>query len=205
MKRPLNLMFNNNKRDNSVSTRCNIVIENKNDALYLYHHCDGYPEGVGNELLELSNMLKSGMMPSDVYDTLVYLYGDYYEITNKLHGDIEYVYNIKLNEDNAEIIFNKCVRNDPFGRYDKYSVEPIAKYTFNYIDYDTCKNDSYTKGDLLNKKVRFTCDFTVDMKDSCVYGEMQDEMIIDSRKLFKLLLRAYAGEIVDNTKIEILQ
>ena len=186
-----------------MSTRCNIVIENKNDVLYLYHHFDGYPEGVGAELLELQNMLKSNMTPQDVYDSLVYLYGDGYELTDRLHGDIEYVYFIKLNDDNAEIIFDKCIRNNPM-KYSEYSLETIKSHTFSYIDSVVRKIDSHTKDDLLDKKVRFTCDFTIDVKDSQVYAEMPNGITISSEKLFGLLLRSHEKNIMDNIKVEIL-
>ena len=187
-----------------MSTRCNIVIGKKDeDILFLYHHFDGYPEGVGAELLELRNMVKSNMTPQDVYDSLVYLYGDEYELTDRLHGDIEYVYFIKLNDDNAEIIFDKCIRNNPM-KYSEYSLETIKSHTFSYIDSVASKIDLYTKGDLLDKKVRFTCDFTIDMKDSYVYKEMPNEVPINAGKLLGMLLDLHIRDIVDNTKVEIL-
>lgn len=187
-----------------MSTRCNIVIEKKDDTLYLYHHCDGYPEGVGAELLKLKDTLKRGMTPSDVYDTLVYLYGDDYEPTEGLHGDVEYVYTIKLDDDDAKIIFKKCVRRNPM-KYSEYSLDIMEVHSFQYVVSDANGNDTYTKGGLFGKKARFTCDFTIDVKDSRVYAEMPDEIEVNPKKFFELLLRAYAGEIVDNTKIEILQ
>lgn len=182
-----------------MSTRCNIVIKKGEDTLYLYHHFDGYPEGVGAELLDLRDMLKSDMTPQDVHYSLVYLYGDEYELTDKLHGDIEYVYFIKLNDENAEIIFDKCVRSNPM-KYSEYSLETIKSYTFQYID-----SVSKTKGDLLNTKVRFTCDFIIDMKDSYVYKEMPNGVPINAGKLLGMLLDSHVRDIVDNTKVEILQ
>lgn len=186
-----------------MSTRCNIVIKKGDDTLYLYHHFDGYPEGVGGELLDLRDMLKSDMTPQDVHYSLVYLYGDEYELTDRLHGDIEYVYFIKLNDDNAEITFSKCVRKNPM-KYSEYSLETIKSYTFQYID-SVFKSNSYTKGDLLDTKVRFTCDFIIDMKNSHVYKEMPNGVPINAGKLLGMLLDSHVRDIVDNTKVEILQ
>lgn len=33
-----------------MSTRCNIIIKDGAERIYLYHHHDGYPMGVGTEL-----------------------------------------------------------------------------------------------------------------------------------------------------------
>ena len=38
-----------------MSTRCNVVVVDvrTGDRTYLYHHCDGYPQGVGRELTSM--------------------------------------------------------------------------------------------------------------------------------------------------------
>ena len=82
-----------------MSTRATIRVEdNEGEGLWIYHHCDGYPQGVGEELKEL--LVKVGKY-ADIYDVANYLfkygkkYGDY-ELTSDLHGDSEFVYNIDM-------------------------------------------------------------------------------------------------------------
>lgn len=42
-----------------MSTRATIKVTKNNETLYrIYHYCDGYPEGVGAELLYFLVMLK---------------------------------------------------------------------------------------------------------------------------------------------------
>ena len=72
-------------------TRCNIVVNDSEDTLYLYHHCDGYPKGVGKELIEYlqTNTPKTA---DEVHKGLVFMYGESYEETEGIHGDISYLY-----------------------------------------------------------------------------------------------------------------
>ena len=95
-----------------MSTRCNIILEqpDKGRKIYLYHHFDGYPEGVGSDLAhfvtewnksyfydicELANwLIKNPFAPSYERED------DNYRLTKGLHGDIEYLYVIKMTYDN---------------------------------------------------------------------------------------------------------
>lgn len=81
-----------------MSTRCNIVIKDKNNTFYVYHHCDGYPEGVGSFLYrKVNDNLKKGRF-CYAEDVVNYLLKDKednsYELTSCIHGDIEYLYEI---------------------------------------------------------------------------------------------------------------
>ena len=61
--------------------------------IYLYHHHDGYFEGVGNDLCE--RLKKCQFWHSaNIATALVKDANDEYEITTGLHGDIEYLYKI---------------------------------------------------------------------------------------------------------------
>lgn len=84
-----------------MSTRCNIVIkQNEKDEkpIYLYHHFDGYPEGVGAALKKYLSKLYS-LYPLRVANCLVKCEEDRgYEITSDLHNDIEYYYVIHCDE-----------------------------------------------------------------------------------------------------------
>lgn len=83
-----------------MATRCNIIIKRENEPMYqLYHHYDGYTDGVGNELLDMLQT-KSLKNTQGVIDYILQDDGYEYEGINgedcKLHGDIEYLYVIDL-------------------------------------------------------------------------------------------------------------
>ena len=91
-----------------MSTRCNIAVRHKgwDDSgptyTYIYHHCDGYPSGVGSDLKAF--LAKHWNKPGDWqwmdYATLMIddilkgkVGGDLdYRFTQGIHGDIEYLY-----------------------------------------------------------------------------------------------------------------
>ena len=76
-----------------MSTRCHIIVrEVEYTEHYIYHHHDGYPEGVGSELKKI---LES--CPSYDWETImerILGYDDQYEEDNGIHGDEEYIYEI---------------------------------------------------------------------------------------------------------------
>lgn len=80
-----------------MSTRCNIILKSGDMQVYLYHHCDGYPSGVGAYLQKLIGH------KWEIYDWVNYLLKNTedkgYEFTNMLHGDIEYCYVIDVEAD----------------------------------------------------------------------------------------------------------
>ena len=80
-----------------MSTRATILIKSKKrkEEVRIYHHCDGYPEGVGHDLKEY---LK-GVKWWDVYDIANELIkgkcgnkDNGYELTLCQHGDEDYAY-----------------------------------------------------------------------------------------------------------------
>lgn len=96
-----------------MSTRCNVIIKNYDESgepiqYQLYHHHDGYPEGVGADLMEYikeiqANEDKGVQILSSCEKLAEYLCDplrhDEYENegTNiRLHFDIEYLYIIDL-------------------------------------------------------------------------------------------------------------
>lgn len=88
-----------------MSTRCQIkIFESENEKLghvMLYHHHDGYPEGVGYDLLDLFwNKDKIKLcIPNDidrVVNKLIKKENDEYEVTVYNHTDIEYLYEIDV-------------------------------------------------------------------------------------------------------------
>ena len=80
-----------------MSTRCNVIVKDKFDRIWLYHHHDGYPEGVGQDLV---NRFKEKFEKnekiwwSDIVNKLVKDQNDEYEISDGEHSDIKYCYTI---------------------------------------------------------------------------------------------------------------
>lgn len=91
-----------------MSTRCHVVIIEPDDTEhYIYHHCDGYPDGVGSEL---NGILES--CPSYDWETImekILNYSDEYEEDSGIHGDEEYIYEIDTNNTYAIL---KCFSSD---------------------------------------------------------------------------------------------
>ena len=81
-----------------MSTRCNIIIKKFTNEVVLYHHYDGYPRGVGIDLVRMfeDDFKKSSKIYiDDVVNKLIKNEDDKgYEWTTGLHGDIEYLYTI---------------------------------------------------------------------------------------------------------------
>ena len=92
-----------------MSTRSNIILVTPDSKVHqLYHHCDGYLSGVGEELrhnLVYSIGLKQIIKDVQLYDILSSVilsdsnYEDEYKmdmnVHNRLHADIEFLYVIK--------------------------------------------------------------------------------------------------------------
>ena len=91
-----------------MSTRCNIIIKDGAERIYLYHHHDGYPMGVGTELQDYlqrkwGESWRSYWCGTSIANDLVKGHINYplarepheddeYEVTYGLHGDVEYAY-----------------------------------------------------------------------------------------------------------------
>lgn len=91
-----------------MSTRCNIIIKDGAERIYLYHHHDGYPMGVGTERQDFlqrkwGDPWRKYWYGTSIANDLVKGHINYplakepheddeYEVTTGLHGDVEYVY-----------------------------------------------------------------------------------------------------------------
>lgn len=118
-----------------MSTRCNIIVnDDRGNKLYLYHHHDGYPEGVGSDLAHFvadrnipyfyggaygfANRLLKGIN-SPFYEKV----DNEYELTSALHGDIEYVYVVRFSYDDeagrttATLEAYKVLWSDEYAEY----------------------------------------------------------------------------------------
>lgn len=110
-----------------MSTRCQIKVIANGKELMLYHHCDGYPEGVGMCLLKLMERYKDGKQYRSDADDLLNLMitkGDF-EITFANHGDIEFLY--EMNFDKKTVT---CHSVDNWDGDMKYLSEYKLEYSF---------------------------------------------------------------------------
>lgn len=77
-----------------MSTRCQVKILQDDSEILLYHHCDGYPEGVGFCLLKLMERCKDWF--AGELATKMVREGNF-EVSARYHLDIEYLYEMDLN------------------------------------------------------------------------------------------------------------
>ena len=80
-----------------MSTRSQIKIKYLDREILLYHHHDGYPEGVGFDLIRRQKQLKS-WNGSIISNNLVKDTSDEYEIAYVIHTDLDYWYEIDCNK-----------------------------------------------------------------------------------------------------------
>lgn len=80
-----------------MSTRASILIkDNSESSVRLYHHHDGYPEGVGMDLVERLNKTFEYYGWEQFANRLVKDSKDEYELTSDIHGDEEYLYEVDV-------------------------------------------------------------------------------------------------------------
>lgn len=83
-----------------MSTRCQVKVICQGKEVMMYHHCDGYPEGVGYCLLKLLEKNQKGWLGSGIATEMVRK--GTFEITFGKHSDIEYYY--ELNFDKEQVL-----------------------------------------------------------------------------------------------------
>lgn len=82
-----------------MSTRSNIILSNnRGEKVFLYHHCDGYPEGVGHELRDFLNEAGEDFMDIRILAFFIHLRHPTYELVSHISGDIEYLYEFNVDE-----------------------------------------------------------------------------------------------------------
>lgn len=94
-----------------MSTRSNIFVDFNGERKQFYHHCDGYLDGVGKDLLvrmemaitrarkAISYLVGDNFSTERVYKEFITLLeeeGSYEPEEIGLHGDIEYLYYVKF-------------------------------------------------------------------------------------------------------------
>ena len=87
-----------------MSTRCNIIVKKGSDKQYVYHHCDGYINGVGKELKDfLKTVYKPDFYIIDELILQLALWDNSYKPCDSIHGDIEYLYTVEIDEDKKSV------------------------------------------------------------------------------------------------------
>ena len=84
------------KERTSMSTRSQIKVTYLKQSVLLYHHWDGYPKGVGKDLIRRQKQLKTwngDILANDLVKDLA----DEYEIAFQVHTDLDYWYEIDCN------------------------------------------------------------------------------------------------------------
>ena len=125
-----------------MSTRCNIIVMKEGKVIQFYHHCDGYPEGVGMKLKELADVaelitpykysLAFGRIYNEcIWDCFLGLIKQAEQYANEgeiekpdydlLHGDIEYLYLVRVSTEGINVEFK------PWGSSERNDKEAIKE------------------------------------------------------------------------------
>lgn len=86
-----------------MSTRCHVIIKWDDKETFIYHHHDGYPEGVGSELKKILESCTS--YDWETIAEKILGYDDQYEEDSGIHGDEDYIYEIEAKDTYATL---KC-------------------------------------------------------------------------------------------------
>lgn len=164
-------------------TRCNIVVNDGTDTLYIYHHCDGYPKGVGQQLIKYLQC-NTPLRAQDVLDGLVFMYGEEYEETSGIHGDIGYLYTIDIRDDRISL---KC--DDVYANAKAFGCD-------------------FPKGDVIEtalskkdiERLEVTIELKYDTPKSKVYRNMPVDMNIPQGKFIDMVV----DEVIEYLKGESL-
>lgn len=113
-----------------MATRANIVVKKDSGEHYIYHHFDGYLEGVGKDLEDfISSKYKPNIWTISEFCEQLNDWDSSFEIDcGGIHGDIEYLYYININSE--EKLINLTASSVSYDRNDDWAqiMEPIAGY-----------------------------------------------------------------------------
>lgn len=109
-----------------MSTRANIIIKDAaGEECILYHHCDGYPEGVGIELQRFVRHVTDDNNSAESLARFIMQQDAQYEPTEGIHGDIEYLYTI--NTSTHELHYEKYIFKEINSHSDGV-IHPLCTY-----------------------------------------------------------------------------
>lgn len=201
-----------------MSTRCNIYIHDcrNNSSLWIYHHHDGYPEGVGKQLKDfLSNENNRILSPDDMLDGLIYIYGTGYEKTEHQHGDVSYRYDIEIMPLLTTLAINEMSHiydgnwNGGF-RCETKELEKI-EYINNTLNISSEKNHEYINqtswkvSDLKKMYARINYIDILDLMDSGILDNISDDMEINENTIREKIIQALLKEFEKNVSIELVE
>ena len=83
-----------------MSTRAAIIVRDNKSEYNVYHHCDGYPEGVGRELERVYK--NCDQIDAAEAKKRLLEYDREYRDTDCIHGDEEYIYVVDTDERKIE-------------------------------------------------------------------------------------------------------
>lgn len=104
-----------------MSTRASIIVcDQTGKRLYIYHHTDGYPDGVGQDLKDfLETYTKASDSTWDCYDITMKILalGEDYENATSIHGDVEYKYIISTDRAAITLTVEDCTTGSVIPRF----------------------------------------------------------------------------------------
>lgn len=180
-----------------MSTRCNIhIIDYRtNDNLWLYHHHDGYPNGVGKELTDfLAISGNRSLSPEGMLDTLIYLYGDEYEVTDGEHGDIDYKYIIDIYED-------KCIMTI----IEKKDDLDIKIADFKYSQENSGSKKSWKVSDLKKMSANMEYLDKINLNELGIFDNVPDDANIDENVLRDKIIEKIQDRLYSDLAIELIK
>lgn len=82
-----------------MATRANVIIQKKGEkTMILYYHYDGYPKGVGQELVRYLTYLPQYLLGTRALGAYIHAHDGAYEETDRKAGDAEYQYVVDLDK-----------------------------------------------------------------------------------------------------------
>ena len=133
-----------------MSTRAHIIVIDSKSKHYVYHHSDGYPEGVGEEVLEFINDNPDKLNDAYEFCTALENFDKQYEFEDAgIHGDEEYIYFVDLEnktyqcyeykynvpEKNIQMICNNMFDEEIAIHTNKNFAERFLDYFANRVQY----------------------------------------------------------------------
>lgn len=162
-----------------MSTRATIRLKEGENIVNLYHHHDGYPEGVGEDLKQRLNNDKGYWDMHSFANLLIKDNTDEYELTYGQHGDEIYAYLIDF--DTKTITCYKVGwhvyewKNIVFQEtFDKYK-RTYAGVTWDRTNLLSCKNAARILYEIITRDELETLDF----------GNLDLDSVIDEFEYFK--------------------
>ena len=178
-----------------MSTRCNIRVYDYRDksSLWIYHHHDGYPAGVGKELEQfLSTGGNRLLSPNNMFKALCYIYGEEYKATSCRHGDISYMYDIEINDEKTVLTTYELLYNYDGNRYTGLDTKTRE---INRVEYTGSGRPSLTPREFKDMMAEICYNVTVDLSESGILDGIPDDMSADEsvlrNKITEYLLKTF--------------